>query len=47
METDRNGKLWFKGFWTFFFQAFYIQFKINKLRKAEQTASCNPAPQDT
>jgi hypothetical protein len=47
LEAEKTSELWFKGFWTFFFQLFYMQFKINKIRAAEPSIDGDgqPAPQ--
>ncbi len=34
LEAEKKTPLWFNAFWTFFFQVFYIQFRINTLKTA-------------
>jgi hypothetical protein len=33
LGASRGSPLWFHGFWTFFFNVFYINFKLAKLKK--------------
>jgi hypothetical protein len=33
LESSKSGKTWFGGVWTFLFGIFYLQFKINQLRR--------------
>lgn len=48
LDAEKKTDLWFNAFWTFLFQMFYIQFKINRLKAAEQIGGgdrVNPPPQ--
>ena len=38
LEAENPSRLWFNAVWTFLFQLFYIQFRINRIKKAEQPA---------
>jgi hypothetical protein len=47
LEAEKKTPLWFNAFWTLNFQMFYIQFRINKIKAAEQIVGGDgqPAPQ--
>ena len=36
LDTKKHTETWFSGLWTFFFLFYYLQFKINKLKKLYQ-----------
>ncbi|MDD5262536.1 MAG: DUF4234 domain-containing protein [Methylacidiphilales bacterium] len=44
LESEKKTPLWFNTFWTFFFQMFYIQFRINRIKKAQQTNTREATP---
>jgi hypothetical protein len=44
LEAEKKSPLWFNAFWTFFLQIFYIQFRINKIKTAEQLVCCDGQP---
>ena len=46
LESEKETPLWFNEFWTLLFGMFYIQFRINKIKAAEQgTPPLPSAPQ--
>ena len=48
LEAEEKTDLWFNALWTFLFQMFYIQFRINKIKAAEPIVGgdrVNPPPQ--